>query len=1068
MRRHLLASVCLPAILVTVPLRAETLVEITRTDTVRTSTIRAGGSDDIRITAAGSVTPTAGPAVTIDSANKLTNEGTIQITNADGAIGVLAATGTSGGISNTGKITLDETYEPTDADKDGDADGPLAVGVNRSGIRTAGAYIGPITNSGTITVEGRDSAGIWLDGPLTGAFTHDGTTNVIGDRSLGVRLQSVTGNVRLAGAIGAQGQSASAARIDGDITGALVLQGALAATGYRSTTVPADTSKLDPDDLLQGGSALVIGGDVSGGIILAIPPRDASPSDNDEDKDGIEDAKEGSASITAYGAAPAVQIGASGRAVAIGAVAGTGTGFGLIIDGTVSGQGLYAGVEGNGLGIGGLGGAVTIANGIGIAGKVEATANGASATAIRIGGGASVPEIRVAGSVTASGGGTTASRTTAIVVEAGGNVATIRNSGTIRATAGGADGSAAAIVDRAGMVTLIENSGAISASGALATSDQNQAIDLSANSGGVTVRQTAVAAGVAAPSITGDVRFGGGNDRFEVADGSVKGNARFGAGNNQLALSGDATFDGTAAFGSGDDGVALAGTSVFTGTADFGGGRDTLTLAGTARFTGSLVNAQGLAVTVSGGSLDIGKGASIASLALGNGGTLGVTLDRNGGTGTLVQVAGDASFAQGSRIAIRLASVTDAEGRYTVLRAGSVTGASNLATSTASLPFLFKGTLATVGTTDLAVDITRKTSSELGLNRSQTAIYDAAYGALGGDQKVGAAFLNITDGEAFRRSLRQMLPDHAGGTFELASLASRATARLLADPRGPFKDEGRWGYWISQVALGTSKSVDETAGYSVDGWGISTGGEYKTGIGNFGLSVGYVSGRNNDRGTDNDVSSNQWEFATYWRGSWGGVSAHARASAGRIAFSSRRKFEGRTESEAVARESRGKWDGDLLSASGGVAYEARSGILTLRPIATIDYYRLKEDGHAETGGGRAFDLVVAGRTSDELAVNGSVAAGLDFGGWDQDSGWLRFEIEGGRRQLVGGGLGATTAQFAGGQSFRLTPDDRTSGWIGKVRVTGGNSMFRVGSELNAEQQQGRAALSLRANLQFDL
>jgi hypothetical protein len=1066
MRRHLLASVCLPAILLTAPVSAETLIETKRADPARTSTIKSGAPDDIRVTSAGSVTPAAGTAVTVDSPNKLTNEGTIQITNADGATGIFASPGTGGGLVNTGKIIINETYEATDADKDGDLDGPLAVGTGRTAIRTAGAYAGAITNGGTITVEGKDSAGIWLGGPQTGAFTHDGTTAVIGDRSVGVRLAATTGNVRLAGSIGALGEGAVAARVDGDITGALVVQGTLVATGYRTATAPADKSKLDADDILQGGSALIVAGNVSGGIVLAAPPKDSSATDNDEDKDGIEDAKEGTASVTSSGAAPAVRIGAADRAVVIGSVANTGTGFGLIVDGGISGLGLYPGVEANGLSIGGLGGAVTIASGIGINGKVEAVSNGANATAIRIGSGATIPEIRNAGSISASAGNPANSRGTAIVVESGGTVATIRNSGAIRATAG-ADGTATAIVDRAGTVTLIENSGAISASGALGTSDRNVAVDLSANTSGATVRQTAVATGIAAPAIAGDVRFGAGNDLLDVADGTVKGNARFDAGDNRFALSGDATFDGTATFAGGTDNLALAGTSVYTGTADFGGGSDTLTLAGSARFTGTLANAQGLAVTVNGGMLDVGKGASIASLAL-NGGTLGVTLDKSGGTGTFIQVSGNAAFAPGSKLAIRLASIADAEGRYTVLRASSLSGTANLAATTALLPFLYKGSLATVGTTDLAVDIARKTTGELGLNCSQAAIYDAAYRALGGDRKVGAAFLNITDGDGFRRSLRQMLPDHAGGTFALASLGSRASARLLADPRGPFKDEGRWGYWISQIALSTSKSTGDTAGYSVDGWGIASGGEYKTGFGNFGLSIGYVSGRDNDRGTDNDVHADQWEFATYWRGTWGGLSAHARASVGRIDFSSARAFSGNTGSEAVTRRAKSNWDGDLVSAAGGVSYEIGSGAFILRPVATIDYYRLKEDGHAETGGGQAFDLIISSRTSDELAVTGSLAAGLDFGGYDQDSGWLRFEVEGGRRQLVGGSIGSTTAKFAGGQTFVLVPDDRTSGWTGKVRATGGNAAFRIGSEFNAEQQQGRAALSLRVSLQFDL
>ncbi|WP_334000756.1 hypothetical protein [Sphingomonas aurantiaca] len=70
--------------------------------------------------------------------------------------------------------------------------------------------------------------------------------------------------------------------------------------------------------------------------------------------------------------------------------------------------------------------------------------------------------------------------------------------------------------------------------------------------------------------------------------------------------------------------------------------------------------------------------------------------------------------------------------------------------------------------------------------------------------------------------------------------------------------------------------------------------------------------------------------------------------------------------------------------------------------------------------------------------------------------------------LVGGGLGATSASFEGGQSFTLTPEERTSGWVGKLRAVGGGAAFRMGGEFGAEQQQGRVALPLRASLQIGL
>jgi hypothetical protein len=1064
--RILLATTCLtPMIMFATSAIAETTVITKQTTGISTSTIKAGAADDIKITSAGSVVLTAGNGVTIDSANKVANEGAITISNANGASGIVANAGVASGISNIGTITLDESYVPVDADKDGDLDGPFATGSNRAGVRTLGGFTGAISNTGTITVAGNDSYGIVLGGPLNGALTNNGSVKVVGDRSVGVKTGEVVGAVRLAGTISAQGKDASAAIIGGDITGALVVQGALSSTGYRSTTLPADTSKLDADDLLQGGPALVIGGNVTGGIILAIPPKDASTTDADEDKDGIEDAKEGSAAVASYGSAAAILVGSSSRDVAVGAVAGNGNGHGLVIDGGVLGSGVYAGVDANAIVIGGQGGAVTIAGGMSVNGSVQAVSNGAIATGLRIGAGASVPEVRVAGTISATGGGT--GQTTAVKVDAGATLGAVRNSGKITAVSG-ATGSATAIMDRSGTLVLIENSGAISATGAAA--GKNIAIDLSTATAATTVRQTAVATGITAPSIAGDILFGSGSDLFDVADGSVVGTTQFGAGDNRLLLGGDATYAGAAVFGAGSDSMTLGGTSSYAGAVDFGGGADSLTLNGSSVFTGSLANSAALAVNIAGGTLNVLNAGPVAlgSLSVGAAGVIGITIDPKTGASTLFNVAGNANFVAGSKIAVNVSSIAHSEGRYVFLNAGSITGGSTLTSSSVALPYLFKSVVTAVGANQLAVDVTRKTTTELGLNRSETSAFPAIYAVLDKDAAVAGAFLKIGDGDTLRSRVRQMLPDHAGGTFEAVTSGDRAIARLLADPNAPFSDQGKWGFWLQQVAWGTAKSIGDTAGYDITGWGMSGGAEAKTGFGNFGLSLAYLNGKNADDGSDNEVTANQYSLAAYWRGTWDNIHANARVSASHISFDSARHFGYGRETGAVERDAESSHNGRLISAGAGISHESWFGMLSVRPIASIDYYKLRENGYSETGGGKAFDLTVDKRNSDELTVSGSVATALNFGGYKEEQNWFRVELEGGRRQIVGGSLGNTTARFEGGQAFTLVPDERTNGWTGRLRASGGATGFIIGGELSAEQQQSRAALALRVNLQIGL
>lgn len=1071
MRKILLASTSLAAMMA-VPAAAETVIGNALTTPIHTSTVKGGTApDDVKLASSGSIKPPSGTAITIDTDHKVINEGTIEFSNVDGATGISANAGVTSSITNaaSGKITIGETYTPTDIDKDGDLDGPFAVGSNRVGIATAGAFTGNITNEGSVVVKGNDSAGIRLGGPLTGNFTNNGTVQVLGDRALGIGLQDVTGNVRLAGEISGTGVDAMAARLSGNITGALVVQGNLTATGYRTVTPPADPSKLDADDLLIGGPALSIEGNVTGGIVLAVPPKDSSTTDKDEDKDGIEDAKEGSASVRSFGSAAAIRIGSASQSVTIGPVAGTGTGLGLIIDGSVIGNGLYTGKDGNGLQVGGLGGAVTIAGGIGIggSGSISALSKDTAATAVRIGSGATTPEIRNAGKIEATTAGNVAGAVaTAVVIDAGGDVPLLRNSGTIAAKTGGDNGTARGIVDLSGKLALIENSGAISATGALASSDRNIAIDLSANTTGATVKQTAVASGITAPTIVGDVRFGSGNDLFDIADGSVKGDSFFGAGDNKMALSGDATFDGTATFGGGNDSVTLAGTSKFGGVADFGGGSDTMSIAGTSIFSGRLLNAQGLAVSVSGGTFDVVGAATISSLAVTDKGVLGVTLD-GGNTGTALQVTGNASFGAESKLALKLSSLAGAEGQHVVLTAGTLTGANNLTASSTLLPFLYKGTL-TSNATQLIVDVSRKNQTELGLNRSEASAFNAVIDALPGDKGVEGVFLGIADGAHFRDQLGQMLPEHEGGVFETVTSGSRALSRFLQDPNAPYQDEGKWGYWVNQAVWGTSKSIGDTAGYDVTGWGISLGAEIETGAGNFGGSIAYLNGKDGNKANANEVSSSQFEGALHWRYRSGGLLANARVAGAPISLKGTRIFRAEAGADDIEKTMKGKWDATLYSASGAVAYDTKAAGFTIRPQVAVDYYKLKEDGYTETGGNDALNLTVRGRDSDELAVSGTVAVGLEFGGADEYDGWTRFELEGGRRQIVSGMLGTTTASFKGGDPFTLTPDDRTSGWIGRFRGTAGNSAFQIAGELSAEEQQSHMAWAFRASLRVGL
>jgi hypothetical protein len=1007
------------------PLAAQSVINTARTTPVVTSSVNNGQPADVRIESTGSVIVTGGTAVTVDSNNAVANAGTIRVTDANNAIGIRVTAGRTASITNSGTITIDETYTASDSDNDGDLDGPFAVGSGRTAILLEGALTGNLSHTGTILVEGNNSAGIRAAGPIAGTVNHEGKTTVTGTNALGVGLGAVTGEVKLAGEITVRGAGARGAVLNGDLGGVLRVQGQITATGYRNTTLPSDTSKLDADDLLQGGSALVIEGNAARGILFEAVGS-TSPR------------------LLAYGIAPAMQVGGTTN-ITIGATQGTANGYGIIQTGTVLGDGVYQGIDGTGMRIGGRGGEVVIANGMLVNGEMRGASRGANATGLELAAGTRLPELRNAGTITATVSGTSGSgQATAVLISQNASVPTLRNSRTITATAI-RDGSAFAILDRSGTLSLVENSGSIGASGADSASTRNIAIDLSVRSGDSIIRQTEVAAGITAPSITGSVRFGSGNDRLELLDGTMTGNVSFGGGTNRLIMSGDA---------------------VMNGNADFGGGAGFLTLANTALFNGRLTGAQNLAVNIGSGTLQLAGPTTIASLETGANGVIGATVGGAAGTNSAITVTGNATFGTGTKLRVRLADINSAVGTFTVLNAGSLTGASNLSADGALVPFLYKATVAVSGN-NVNVAVARKATSELGLNVSEARAFDPLFAALSRDAKVANVFLGINTGEVFKAYVAQTMPDHAGGSFEGVSQGLRTLARSFMDPNSPFKEEGKFRIIADFGTWNVDKERGASADFDLGGLGLRTGVEYMTGVGAFGVTGSWLWNKHTSGPGDNSVLSDSYEGGVHWRGKFGPVIGFARAGAGRNDFSGSRVFAGGSGTNAANYTIQREWSGDFVTASGGIAIEGGSQFVFFRPSVVLDYLRLKEDGYTETGGGNALNLTVEGRTSKEVAVNGGIAVGADlYGMQSRDQSWLRVEAEGGWRELLTDDLGSTRARYNNGAWFTLNPEGRDSGWFARARALGGDGTYRVSGEVGLEEQFGQIGYSVRASLRF--
>jgi hypothetical protein len=320
MLRKLLVATAAAAPLLACAGAAMAEVEVTsssRTTAITTSAPNGGTADDVKITSDGVITLSVpGPMVTLDSNNLVTNNGGLASVDQNDSVGILVLGGHTGTVLNSGSISITEDYDYTDDDDDGDTDGPFAKGTGRYGIRVTGpeTFTGDITSdsSGSIYIEGVNSAGISLETSLVGNLTNAGSVTVIGDNGYGIHVaNNVTGKVTVEGSVAVTGAGSTGVAIDADVDGAFVIQGSVSANGYRYTSRisdPDDRALLDADDKLESGSAVRVTANVTGGVLLDGPPTDTNDdTSDDEDGDGVTDSSEGTASVTVYGGSPALR-----------------------------------------------------------------------------------------------------------------------------------------------------------------------------------------------------------------------------------------------------------------------------------------------------------------------------------------------------------------------------------------------------------------------------------------------------------------------------------------------------------------------------------------------------------------------------------------------------------------------------------------------------------------------------------------------------------------------------------------------------------------------------------------
>ncbi len=1050
--------------------QATDTISTSTTANVSTATAVNGGPADIDIASGGSVNPGAGAAVTLNSNNNVSVEGSIGMNNVNNAVGIEVAPGTwTGSINNTGSISIGESFSAS-SNKDGYSYEPYAQGSGRYGIYTQGTLNGSIT-AGTITVQGNNSYGVYIGSGLGsgGSLGIGGGVSLTGDTGAAVYTAGeITGSTYITSTVSAKGQSVGV-QTTGPIDGQLTVYSSITSTAYASTTRPTTSTLLSevqatPSQVEQGGSALIVQGSVGGGIFLGAPPQGtASGSTADLDGDGIQDGSEGTAVIETYGQAPAMVIGGGTGPITIGEYGsananGFGSGdnnFGLIVEGEIIGAGIYDNVSATGLDIGS--GGVTINGGIRIAeaAVISATSYQNNANAMILEGGANVPLIQNEGSINATVAASTgAFSATGVLIKSGAVVPNFTNIGYVTANVTGDQASAYGIVDQSGSVTHFTNQGEISTSITATnvgdtTTGSTVALNLS-NSPNVTFTQNVGGEDGLTESITGDVLLSStGANIVNLSAGYIDGVLSLGSGSgSQLNIS---------------NGAVYAGALSYTGT--------------------------GLSVNLSnGGVLQDNAPSTIKGPTLSIDGTsklifaIDPQLSAGAGTNTFFNV-GAATLSNGATIGATFLSAPKGTQTFTLIQASSLTaGTTTLATTS---PFLFNTTAQTnaaAGTVTLTVQL--KSSAQLGLNKAEASALPAIYASLGQDSGIENALVNASTSASFHSAYQQMLPDSAGDVFQVVTSMSKAVARAsvgaagfdgsgLVGSRGSTDDAddeeddigSQGGLWASEYVIGINQDRADNEAYRAVGLGLVGGLDFD----GYGADISFASAnvvKPHDPG-DSIVSIDRLEAGLYATPQFGILHTEARIAGAYLKISDRREFAADVTSgdestvSTVSRTANGAWNGyDLSARLGASAPFDITRHFFMMPEAHLDVFDVSEGSYDEGGGGQGFDLDVSARHSTETAITAGVVAGMHYGTTFE----FKPQLELGWDDAVTGGPGSTTAKFAyGGPSFTVAPNAVSGGaGVVRLRLNGDGEYVHFGLEAGGEFRSDYQNADIRA------
>ncbi len=382
-----------------------------------------------------------------------------------------------------------------------------------------------------------------------------------------------------------------------------------------------------------------------------------------------------------------------------------------------------------------------------------------------------------------------------------------------------------------------------------------------------------------------------------------------------------------------------------------------------------------------------------------------VSTSTNGGTSTFVLVSTPQN------------ALTISQAQLSALQTSVLTNQSN------AIPFLFTGSLcsynvatATVaqtctapepissGNSEIVLNITPKTSGELGLTGAAAKIFPYANEALDNDNTLGAAMINDikTQAEA-QAAYASFAPDVSGATRATAIYLTDSATNIVAARQRELRmyagQDGDTTLWGQQFAGRLSQNNSGAlTGYNDSGFGFALGmDDGDAQMGRYGVAFTFFAGGMSEKDPVSAKTASEYVMLTGytdWRGK--GLFVDTQATVGYANLKGKRYLDlgSAAAGDELTREADGNRPSELLAGGISTGGIFNAGGTVFMPQVSVDGLAMREEGYTETNGGDGFDLHIQPYYAESLRafLGADVRQDMNFGDF-----YFQPELRGGYR-----------------------------------------------------------------------